>query len=129
MFTSKEDIQLLGRLKKRSDFLHVQQSGQKWVSKAMIVELAPNDNLGVRYGLTVSKKVSKLAVARNRIKRRLRAVACDVLPAYTGQNIDIVLIGRSLAADRDYADLQTDLSWCLSKMGITESKTDEISAD
>lgn len=121
MFAGKKDIEKLGRLKKRSDFLCVQQKGRKWISKAMVVEIRPNEDMGVRYGLTVSKKVSKLAVMRNRIKRRLRAVACDILPEYQGQNFDVVLIGRVGSQDRPYEDLQNDLRWCLRKMGIEKT--------
>ncbi|HPF78245.1 MAG TPA: ribonuclease P protein component [Alphaproteobacteria bacterium] len=118
MFAGKSEIKNLGRLKKRSDFLCVQKSGRKWISKGIIVEIADNDQSGLRYGLTVSKKVSKLAVTRNRIKRRLRAVACDVLPAYNGIHLDIVLIGRAASEERSYEDLRNDLRWCLGKMGI-----------
>ncbi len=118
MFAKKTDIQKIGRLKKRSDFLCVQRAGKKWISKGIIVEILPNDGLGIRYGLTVSKKVSKLAVTRNRVKRRLKAVACDVLPTYEGISLDIVLVGRHSTEERDYTDLQNDLRWCLKKMGI-----------
>lgn len=121
MFAKKTEINDLDRLKKRSDFLCVQRTGKKWVSKGMIVEIAHNDNLGIRYGLTVSKKVSKLAVMRNRIKRRLKAVANDVLPAYAGIHLDIVLVGRQASEKRDYKDLQNDLRWCLKKMGIEKA--------
>lgn len=93
----------------------------------MIVEIAPKETAGLRYGLTVSKKVSKKAVVRNHIKRRLKSVACDVLPAYTDQNLDIVLIGRVEAGQRSYEDLQNDLRWCLKKMGI--EKNNEKTAD
>lgn len=118
MFAGKSEIKNLGRLKKRSDFLHVQKAGRKWISKGIIVEIADNDQSGLRYGLTVSKKVSKLAVTRNRIKRRLRAAVCDVLPSYAGINLDIVLIGRVASQERSYEDLRNDLRWCLRKMGI-----------
>lgn len=118
MFAKKTQMKKIGRLKKRSDFLCVQRAGKKWVSKGMIVEISENDNLGIRYGLTVSKKVSKLAVIRNHVKRRLKAVANDVLPDYADQNLDIVLIGRQMSEDRDYKDLQNDLRWCLKKMGV-----------
>ena len=127
MFARKTDMKKIGRLKKRSDFLCVQRSGKKWVSKGIIVEISDNDNLGIRYGLTVSKKVSKLAVIRNRIKRRLKAVANDVLPAYINHNLDIVLIGRQTSEDRDYEDLQNDLRWCLKKLGIKSD--DQKTAD
>jgi ribonuclease P protein component len=120
MFAKKNKVKLLGRLKKRSDFLHVQRAGRKWTAKGMVVEICPNEEQGLRYGLTVSKRVSKLAVNRNRVKRRLRAVACDVLPDYTAQNLDVVLIGRAETARRDYQDLLNDLRWCLSKMGVKQ---------
>ena len=128
MFAKKSDIQSLGRLKKRSDFLRVQkyskENNQKWVSKSCLVEWAENDGLGLRYGLTVSKRVSKLAVLRNRTKRRLKAAACDVLPSYAGHNIDIVLVGRVSTAERSYEQLQKDLNWCLKRLGF-EKKGEE----
>lgn len=118
MFALKENTKKIARLKKRADFLRVQKAGKKWVSKGMVVELAGNQVSAVRYGLTVSKRVSKSAVIRNRVKRRLRAVAMEVLPAYAPQNLDIVLIGRAETESRDYEDLKNDLIWCLKKMDI-----------
>jgi ribonuclease P protein component len=129
MFSKKDDIKKIGRLKKRSDFLSVQRHGRKWVAKGLVLEICDNkergEGLGLRYGLTVSKKVSKLAVIRNRHKRRLKAAACDVLPDYAAQNLDIVLIGRRSDAERDYKDLCQDIRWCLKKMGV--EKMDMIS--
>lgn len=131
MFAKQSEIKSLGRLKKRSDFLWVQKVSRekklKWVCKGFIVELAPNDDLGVRYGLTVSKKVSKLAVTRNRVKRRLKAMACDVLPHYKNQNFDIVLVGRQSTEDRAYEDLQNDLVWCLKKLGYVKDANENNS--
>ena len=90
----KDQIKKIDRLKKRSDFLWVQANGRKWISKGLIVEVANNtergEDIGIRFGLTVSKKVSKLAVKRNLIKRRLRAIALEILPEYANQNLDIV---------------------------------------
>lgn len=129
MFAKKSDIKSLGRLRKRSDFLCVQQKARennsKWLSKSFIVELAVNDGLGLRYGLTVSKRVSKLAVLRNRTKRRLKATACDVLPEYAHHNIDIVLIGRVSTAERSYEELQKDLVWCLKRLGFEKKSNDK----
>lgn len=68
---------------------------------------APNDI--IRVGFTCSKKVGN-AVARNRAKRRLRAIAREVLPQHGQPGWDYVLIGRKDAtASRDYADLTQDL--------------------
>lgn len=116
MFATKDSMKNLGRLKKRSDFLHAAQAGRKWVSQSIIVQLVPNEALGQRYGVTVTKKLHKHAVDRNRVKRRLRAVACDVLPETLPNDHDIVLIGRSGTKDKPYNDLCADLRWCLKKL-------------
>lgn len=122
MFALKDNTNKIARLKKRADFLRVQKAGRKWVAKGVVVEVAENDGLGVRFGLTVSKRVSKLAVTRNKVKRRLRAVACEILSDYAPQNLDIVLIGRAETEKRDYSDLKNDLIWCLRKMDIISTK-------
>ncbi len=117
MFATKEKVKCLDRLKKRSDFLRVQAQGRKWVAQGIIVQLAANDGLGRRYGVTVTKKLHKNATDRNRVKRRLRAVASDVLPDSLPDHHDIVLIGRTGSKDRPYLDLCQDLRWCLKKLG------------
>ena len=63
----------------------------------------------VRVGFTCSKKVGN-AVARNRAKRRLRALARDVLPESGRPGWDYVLIGRpEITATRDFATLRAEL--------------------
>lgn len=124
MFAKKNNTKSIDRLKKRSDFLCVQRKGRKWISKGMVVEVRANEELGLRCGLTVSKRVSKLAVLRNRVKRRLRSVSYDVLPEYRQQHFDVVLIGRVTTQKRSYEDLQNDLRWCLKKMDIVPDESD-----
>lgn len=127
----KQDIQKLGRLKKRSDFLCVREKGRKWVSKSAIVQICVNEGQGLRVGFTVTKRVSKSAVHRNRIKRRLRAIAFDVLPLYAGgnPNLDVVLIGRQETYDRSYDDLVKDLKWCFKRLecfdGTAQNKPED----
>ena len=115
----------IGRLKKRSDFLWVQEQSrkndQKWVSKTAILQIAPNTDKyddGVRYGLTVSKRVDKKAVNRNRIKRRLRAVLDDLLIDYVDQGLDIVVIGRPLTLRAPLEEIDKDIRWCLKRLEV-----------
>jgi ribonuclease P protein component len=121
MKATKEDLKKLERLLKRSDFLLLNSKGQKWVSKGMIVLACPNDLDKRRVGFTVTKKLEKTAVGRNRIKRRLRATAADILPNFSKPGMDYVLIGRHETATRLYNELQKDLRWCLEKMGHAEA--------
>ncbi len=127
MQATKTEIQNVGRLKKRSDFLRLQHSGIKWVAKGMIIQIAPASEKQRHFGITVTKRVSKSAVCRNRIKRRLRAVAYDVLPAHLADDIDIVLIGRPETAIRPYATLKKDLIWCLGKLGYLQGDKEQNS--
>jgi len=116
MKTTKKQQQILGRIQKRADFLSVQKAGKKWVARGLVIQIAPNGGLGPRFGLTVTKKVSKSAVLRNRIRRRLRAAAYDVLSLRPASDTDYILIGRIETEKRDYADLCRDIEWCLGKL-------------
>ena len=119
MKAKKKDLKKLGRLLKRSDFLLANAKGRKWVSKGMIILINPNSVDKCRVGFTVTKKLEKTSVGRNRMKRRLRAVAADVLSEVGQAGVDYVLIARPETASRDYTDLQKDLRWCLDKLGQT----------
>ena len=104
-----------GRLKRRSDFLRVAATGQKWISPNVIVQTDPGSKEGVRFGLTATKKLGN-AVIRNRIRRRLRAAANIVLAG--ASDIDVVLIGRTATATCDFKTLVKDLRWCLKRLNI-----------
>lgn len=71
----------------------------------------------MRVGYTVTKKIGN-AVVRNRMKRRLRALARDVLPTAGTRGADHVLIGRAGGVERDYGLLRTELTKALSKLSL-----------
>ena len=68
----------------------------------------------MRVGFTVTKKVGG-AVIRNRLKRRLRALAREQLPALGVPGADHVLIGRSGGIERDFSLLRDELIRALKK--------------
>ena len=125
MKATKENLKKLDRLKKRSDFLRLNArdnpAAQKWVSKSFILLALANDLNIRRFGVTATKKLEKTSVGRNRMKRRLRSVASDVLPVSSKTGMDYVLIARDQTATRPYADMVRDLRWCLDKMGLTHA--------
>ena len=117
MHATKQKMMKWDRLKNRSDFLRVQAAGNKWVSKGVIVQAAENSGEKSHFGITVTKRLNKSAVVRNRIKRRLRAAAYDVFPTCSKDRVDYVLIGRPETLTRSYESLCKDLAWCLKRMG------------
>ena len=69
----------------------------------------------MRVGFTVTKKIGN-AVVRNRMKRRFRALARDLLPSQGIAGADHVLIGRDSGIERDFAKLRDELSKALGKV-------------
>ena len=67
-----------------------------------------------RIGYTVSKKVGN-AVVRNRMKRRFRELAREIIPVRGHAGSDHVMIGRSSGIEREFNDLRNDLARALEK--------------
>ncbi len=66
----------------------------------------------MRVGFTVTKKIGG-AVIRNRMKRRFRALAREVVPAKGFAGSDHVMIGRARGIERDYGLLRSELAAAL----------------
>ncbi len=84
------------RLRRRSEFLVVQQQGRRLCGGQLVVLALARGGDRPRIGITVSKKIAS-AVGRNRVKRwvreAFRAVAADLPP------VDVVVVARP-GADR-----------------------------
>lgn len=81
----------------------------------------PEDPDNIRVGFTVSRKVGS-AVARNRARRRLRAVAAKVIPELGQPGHDYVLIGRGGTLHRPYTALVEDLRTALVRIADDREK-------
>ncbi|MBM6578703.1 ribonuclease P protein component [Microvirga sp. BT689] len=99
----------LGRLTKRPDFVAA-ASGRRFHTERMTVQarLREGSGLGLRFGLTVTKRVGH-ATERNRIKRRLRAAIPTAGQDYLTIDADVVVIGRRDILSADFDVLIDDL--------------------
>ncbi len=65
-----------------------------------------------RVGYTLTKKLGG-AVRRNRIRRRLKAVAAEAFPGAADAGCDYIVIARAPAASRPYALMLDDMKRAL----------------
>jgi ribonuclease P protein component len=105
----------LTTLTRRADFLAA-NGGRRVPMPGFILLLRPREDgdATMRLGITVTKKIGN-AVVRNRMKRRLRALARNLLPEHGLAGSDHVLIGRAGGIERDYSALGTELAAALVK--------------
>lgn len=114
----------LSRLKNRPEYLRVAR-GRRYAVPGLVLqaksraeedaassgpeEVRPED---IRIGFTATKKTGN-AVKRNRIRRRLKAAASEVMPVAAKPGYDYVLVGRAATFDRPWQSLLDDLGLAL----------------
>lgn len=111
----------LATIKKRAEFVQAAKAGKKWVSTGLIIQAIPNGTEDqIAFGLTITKKTYKQAVKRNRIRRRMRALAHEFLPDHAAPGYNYIFIGRTETLSKAYPDLRKDLKWCLKRMELLQ---------
>ena len=105
----------LTTLRKRSDFLAANR-GKRFPTPGFVLLVRPRDDGSDerRIGFTVTKKIGN-AVVRNRMKRRFRELARELIPAGGVPGADFVLIGREGGIERDFSLLREELAKALEK--------------
>ncbi|MEB3339579.1 ribonuclease P protein component [Okeania sp.] len=113
------------RLRHNKDFSAVYQKGiRKNTSylalRALRHQQKPNSPLPhqqTRIGISISKKVSKGAVIRNRIKRQIRAALRQMLPSIS-KGWDIVIVVKPPAQQCNYGEFLQQLEKLLAQAEI-----------
>lgn len=120
----------IGGLKRRAEFVHLTRHGRRQAMPGLVLQSAPTpmdtgSGDAMRVGYTVSKRVGN-AVERNRLKRRLRAAVNLVFPACAAGGHDYVIVGRRAGLNRPFADLASDLSKALHKLGCRRQEPEAV---
>lgn len=90
-----------------ADFGALRGTSQRIATRAFVAEYRHTTFAGARLGMAVSRRVSKRAVERNRIRRQIR----ETFRLQRAQlpNVDVLLIARGLAAAQTNSALRLDL--------------------
>jgi|KBSSwiStaDraftv2_1062776.scaffolds.fasta_scaffold139487_2 ribonuclease P protein component len=109
------------RLPKRADFIRLTASRIKVATPAFLLQaaaapLTSSTSPSMRIGFTASRKIGN-AVARNRARRRLRALAARIMPGQARADWDYVFVARQASLDREFASMEDDLARALHRIG------------
>ena len=96
-------------MRKRTEYLAVQQRGRKHQSEHFLLLLAPGQTR-TRIGVTISSKVGN-AVVRNRIKRWTREYVRRHRSEWPAT--ELVIVGKPSAASATHAAIDVDLALLL----------------
>lgn len=107
----------INRLKKKKDFERVFQKGKKFITDALFLKKLKNNLSYSRFGLIVTTKVSKKAVLRNKLKRRLRNLVYKKLEKIR-KGIDVVLIALPGLENKTFKELEEILDQLFQKAKI-----------
>ena len=104
---------MISVLTKRADFVAANK-GLRNAKPGFVLLTRPNDGQGIRFGVTVTKKIGN-AVVRNRMKRRFRELLRAALPQGGVSDHDHVLIGRAGGVERDFHTMADELQKALER--------------
>lgn len=112
------------RLRLESDYRRVYRVGSRRFSNHFCVTVAPlKDPVAQsRFGIVISKKISKKAVVRNGLKRQIASVVQEFLKDRTNvTTFDAIISPKSGAPQLPFATIRTELLSLLGKRPQTHS--------
>lgn len=110
----------VNRLTKKKDFDAVWQKGRSSFDKIIGIKILANGLKKNRFGIMVGLKVSKLAVERNKIKRRIREIIrSKEVVLRTG--FDIAITAMPAARRLKFDGLRDSLIFNLKRLGVCET--------
>lgn len=84
------------RLKGRKNFELVLREGKTFFSKNLVLKILPIETNEIKFGFIVSKKISKKATKRNKIKRWLREIVREEIKNLKGGFWGILLAKKEI---------------------------------
>jgi ribonuclease P protein component len=114
------------RLRRRQDFHLVYQKGRRrsgtYISVTVLANSLPTPASGLnpsRFGIVIGKKVSKRAVVRNRIKRRLKGALRELIEQMRPGRL-VTIVCRSVITECKYDEILRELKKLLLALEVID---------
>jgi ribonuclease P protein component len=96
------------RIKKSTDFERVFQTGKTITGRFVFLKTKRTENKNCRLCFIVGSKISRKAVERNKVKRRIREIIrgiyLSLMPGY-----DIIIIAKKEILGRKYIEIKDEI--------------------
>jgi ribonuclease P protein component len=106
--------QVLVMLKKTDEFSSVFSFRKRFSSSFFVVHYTPNQQQSVRIGFIVAKRVAKLAVDRNYMRRVMREYCRHALPSQLAA--DVVIQVHKKFENKHFSAIQEELKLAFEKI-------------
>ena len=107
------------RLRLKNDFKKVFEQGKFCRERFLTIKILSNDSEIPRFGFIVSKKVSKKATVRNKVKRRLReSIRLKIKNGLIKGGFDAIILTRPEIAERNFAEIDETINKLLEKARV-----------
>jgi len=107
-------LKRLYRLRRRSDFARTHKKGRVYHNHLLSIKVLPNHLPQSRVGIVVSTKISKKAVVRNRVRRRVQGQLKEIWPIITPGH-DLIIMPRAETLAAPTIEIKKALLGCLDK--------------
>ncbi len=104
----------INRLTKKEDFAAVKKEGGKIQGSTFGLLFRQTANHFSRFGFVFSKKLSKRATVRNRVKRLFREAVRKLLPRIK-PGYDLIILGKKEVLERPYSEVVLEMERILKK--------------
>lgn len=105
------------RISKKKDFDIILKSKSKFYSNNFVLRFSKNELSKSRFCVVISKKISKKAVIRNKIRRRIYEIIRlnydKIKPGF-----DFMILPKLSVLKLDYCDIERDLNYVFKKANI-----------
>ncbi len=110
----------VNRLTRKNDFGSVFKKGKGFKEDFLILRFVSNNSKECRFGIIVSRKISKRAIVRNKIRRRIREIIKPKIPKIkTGA--DIVFFALPGLETKDFREIEETINKLLKKAKLMEN--------